>query len=119
MGKDALSKDGSYWLHGLQKEEEVTAPLELLEGHTLIVGSTGVGKTRLFDLMIGQNILRGGPVVIIDPKVVGAYRQCAKDLLDTAIERSRIPVSPSGKSGCWIRSETGIAKPSLPPVYLH
>ena len=68
LGKEALSKDGSYWLHGLQKEEEVTAPLELLEGHTLIVGSTGVGKTRLFDLMIGQAILRGGPVVIIDPK---------------------------------------------------
>lgn len=68
LGKEALSKDGSYWLHGLQKEEDVTAPLELLEGHTLIVGSTGVGKTRLFDLMIGQAILRGGPVVIIDPK---------------------------------------------------
>lgn len=68
LGKEALSKDGSYWLHGLQKEEDVCAPLELLEGHTLIVGSTGVGKTRLFDLMIGQAILRGGPVVIIDPK---------------------------------------------------
>ena len=68
LGKEALSKDGSYWLHGLQKEEEVTAPLELLEGHTLIVGSTGVVNTRLFDLMIGQAILRGGPVVIIDPK---------------------------------------------------
>ena len=25
LGKEALSKDGSYWLHGLQKEEEVTA----------------------------------------------------------------------------------------------
>ena len=68
LGKEALSKDGSYWLHGLQKEDEVTAPLELLEGHTLIVGSTGVGKTRLFDLLIAQSIIRGGPVVIIDPK---------------------------------------------------
>jgi len=68
LGKDAMSKDGSYWLHGLHKEEDVCAPLELLEGHTLIVGSTGVGKTRLFDLLIGQAILRGGPVVIIDPK---------------------------------------------------
>lgn len=68
LGKENLSKDGSYWLHGLQKESDVCAPLELLEGHTLIVGSTGVGKTRLFDLFIGQAILRGGPVVIIDPK---------------------------------------------------
>lgn len=68
LGKEALSKDGSYWLHGLDKEDDITVPLELLEGHTLIVGSTGVGKTRLFDLCIGQAILRGGPVVIIDPK---------------------------------------------------
>ncbi|CAN7642559.1 conjugative transfer system coupling protein TraD [Acidovorax sp. LjRoot129] len=68
LGKEATSKDGSYWLHGLQKEADVSASLELLEGHTLIVGSTGVGKTRLFDLMIGQAILRGEPVIIIDPK---------------------------------------------------
>ena len=68
LGKEALSKDGSYWLHGLDKEDDINVPLELLEGHTLIVGSTGVGKTRLFDLCIGQAILRGGPVVIIDPK---------------------------------------------------
>lgn len=68
LGRAATSKDGSYWLHGLQKEKDVTTALELLEGHTLIVGSTGVGKTRLFDLMIGQAILRGEPVIIIDPK---------------------------------------------------
>lgn len=68
LGREATRKDGSYWLHGLTREEDITAELSLLEGHTLIVGSTGVGKTRLFDLMIGQAIARGEPVIIIDPK---------------------------------------------------
>ena len=68
LGKKALNGQGSYWLHGLSKEEDISAQLMLLEGHTLIVGSTGVGKTRLFDLLIAQAILRGEPVIIIDPK---------------------------------------------------
>lgn len=48
FGKEFIS-DGAHWLHGLAREEDVYAELSLLEGHTLIVGSTGVGKTRLFD----------------------------------------------------------------------
>lgn len=68
LGKAGMHKDGSYWLHGLAKEEDIGADLTLLEGHTLIVGSTGVGKTRLFDLLIAQAIMRGEPVIIIDPK---------------------------------------------------
>ena len=67
FGKEFIS-DGAHWLHGLAREEDVYAELALLEGHTLIVGSTGVGKTRLFDLLIGQAIARGEPVIIIDPK---------------------------------------------------
>lgn len=67
FGKEFIS-DGAHWLHGLAREEDVYAELSLLEGHTLIVGSTGVGKTRLFDLLIGQAIARGEPVIIIDPK---------------------------------------------------
>jgi conjugal transfer pilus assembly protein TraD len=68
LGKIALHKEGAYWLHGLAKEEDAVADLALLDGHTLIVGATGVGKTRLFDLFIAQAIMRGEPVIIIDPK---------------------------------------------------
>ncbi len=68
LGKDALNKEGAYWLHGLAKEEGAVADLALLDGHTLIVGATGVGKTRIFDLFIAQAIARGEPVIIIDPK---------------------------------------------------
>jgi len=43
-------------------------PLSTLEGHMLVVGTTGAGKTRLFDLLISQAVLRGEAVLIIDPK---------------------------------------------------
>ena len=68
MGKQVLHKDGAYWLHGLAKEADVYADLANLVGHTLIVGTTRVGKTRLLDLLITQAIVRGEPVIIIDPK---------------------------------------------------
>jgi conjugal transfer pilus assembly protein TraD len=68
MGKEILHKDGAYWLHGLAKEEDAYADLANLVGHTLIVGTTRVGKTRLLDLLISQSIARGEPVIIIDPK---------------------------------------------------
>jgi conjugal transfer pilus assembly protein TraD len=68
LGKEAIHKEGAYWLHGLAQEKNVGVDLSLLDGHTLIVGSTGVGKTRLFDLLIAQAIVRGEPVIIIDPK---------------------------------------------------
>ncbi|EGY27034.1 hypothetical protein DA2_0730 [Desulfovibrio sp. A2] len=36
--------------------------------HTAVIGTTGIGKTRLFELLIGQRIMQGEVVVIIDPK---------------------------------------------------
>ena len=68
MGKEILHKDGAYWLHGLAREADLYADLANLAGHTLIVGTTRVGKTRLFDLLIAQAIARDEPVIIIDPK---------------------------------------------------
>ena len=68
MGKELLHKDGAYWLHGLAKESDIYADLGNLVGHTLIVGTTRVGKTRILDLLIAQAIVRGEPVIIIDPE---------------------------------------------------
>ena len=69
MGKDfAESEDGAYWLQGLAKEEDVTADLCVLEGHTILAGTTRVGKSRTMDLLIGQAIVRGETVIIFDPK---------------------------------------------------
>lgn len=68
FGKNILNREGAYWIHGLAREADIYNDLANLVGHTLIVGTTGVGKTRMFDLLIAQAILRGEPVIIIDPK---------------------------------------------------
>ena len=60
---------GQTWIHGVEpKEHDVYQDLEHSEGQNLIVGTTGAGKTRLFDLLISQAIMRGEAVIIIDPK---------------------------------------------------
>ncbi len=60
---------GVRWLHGIELEEEpIFQPMKHVEGHTLITGTTGSGKTRLFDLLITQRILAGESVIVLDPK---------------------------------------------------
>jgi conjugal transfer pilus assembly protein TraD len=52
---------GADWIHGIgTREREVRLALAHTEGHLLIVGITGAGKTRLFDLLVTQAVLRGG-----------------------------------------------------------
>ncbi|SET35708.1 conjugative transfer system coupling protein TraD [Thorsellia anophelis] len=66
MPSDAF---GSNWIHGLNLgDDAIYQPLAHTEGHTLIVGTTGAGKTRCFDTLITQAILRNEAVIIIDPK---------------------------------------------------
>jgi len=61
-------KVGAHWIHGLEREQAVEAPLGILAGQTLIVGTTGAGKTRAFETLITQAVLRGEPVIVLDPK---------------------------------------------------
>ncbi len=71
-------KMGLGWLHGLGVEEEYWLPVKHLEGHTLITGNPGTGKTRFFDLIINQCIMRGESVIIIDPKGDADLREKAR-----------------------------------------
>lgn len=60
---------GAPWIHGVSmSEEDLQLPINDTKGHLLVVGTTGSGKTRLFDLLVTQAILRGESVIIIDPK---------------------------------------------------
>jgi conjugal transfer pilus assembly protein TraD len=61
---------GSPWIHGLNvgKEKDVLIPLKSLEGHTIMFGTTGAGKTRAYEVMVTQAIHRGDTVIMIDPK---------------------------------------------------
>ncbi|MGP9797048.1 conjugative transfer system coupling protein TraD [Halomonas sp. 86] len=68
-GKEKAPPIGHTWIHGLEpKEITLRQPIGHSESHTLIVGTTGSGKTRYFDLQISQAIARGECVIILDPK---------------------------------------------------
>lgn len=61
---------GSPWIHGLNmgKEKDINVPLKSLEGHTIMFGTTGAGKTRAYEVMVTQAIHRGDTVIMLDPK---------------------------------------------------
>ena len=60
---------GSSWLHGVEPDEEdVYLPLRDRTGHTLVLGTTQVGKTRMLEVAVTQDIRRGEAVVVFDPK---------------------------------------------------
>lgn len=84
IGKSANAHglNGAYWLHGLDEETDCFMDLMNLVGHTGFVGTTRVGKTRGMELMIGQAILRGECVIIIDPKGDHALAENAKRICE-------------------------------------
>ncbi|AEJ12915.1 MULTISPECIES: type IV conjugative transfer system coupling protein TraD [Pseudomonas] len=62
---------GSPLLHGVEpNEQEATLPLGERVGHTLVLGTTRVGKTRLAEVYITQDIHRPSRevVIVFDPK---------------------------------------------------
>lgn len=60
---------GSPYLHGLgEKDAPVYIPQEVRVGHTFVVGTTRVGKTRLASILINQDIRNGEAVIVVDPK---------------------------------------------------
>ncbi len=75
LGEIAKKSGGAWWLHGLAKEDDVLSELANLEGHTVVAGTTRVGKSRLADLLIAQAIVRGEPVIIFDPKNEGMKKK--------------------------------------------
>lgn len=67
--KDEKLPIGHPWIHGVEMaEKEIYQPLPHGEGHTIVFGTTGSGKTRLFDLLVTQAVFRNETVIIIDPK---------------------------------------------------
>ena len=59
---------GASWLHGLGSERDLFLPLSALPGHTLIVGTTRSGKTRLYELLTFQVIHGDATLLVLDPK---------------------------------------------------
>ena len=56
-------------LHGIEPDErDVMLSLTERVGHMLVLGTTRVGKTRLAELLITQDIRRGNVTIVFDPK---------------------------------------------------
>ena len=66
-----LGGDGSPDIHAVEPDfayEPIVTSTNKLKGHTLLLGTTGSGKTRFFDLLVSQAIMRGDTVIVLDPK---------------------------------------------------
>ncbi|CRL66025.1 type IV conjugative transfer system coupling protein TraD [Proteus vulgaris] len=60
---------GNPAIHGIElKEMNVSMSLSERVGHMLVLGTTRVGKTRLAELLITQDIQRGNVTIVFDPK---------------------------------------------------
>lgn len=60
---------GSPLVHAVEmKEGDIWMSLGERVGHTLVLGTTRVGKTRLAEVLVSQDIRRGEVVILFDPK---------------------------------------------------
>ena len=81
LGQRIRNSFGAPYLHGVEtREKNVFLPFSHTSGHTLILGTTGAGKTRLFELLITQAIVSGDTVIIIDPKGDRELRDHAREV---------------------------------------
>lgn len=65
---NTMSGDTALHGVGVRQEKPIYWPTHERSGHCVVLGTTGVGKTRLAELLIAQDILRGDTVIVIDPK---------------------------------------------------
>lgn len=78
---DPRASKGESWIHGLEPREElVLAPWSSMEGHTAIFGTTGAGKTRLFEVMLLQMAVKGDAIFVFDPKGDKDLEQLCRDV---------------------------------------
>ncbi len=56
-------------IHGIEpNEREVWSAMSERVGHMLVLGTTRVGKTRLAEVLVTQDIRRGAVTIVFDPK---------------------------------------------------
>ena len=69
--RPAPGLEGKTWLHTVgmpEGEQPVYQPLSTRVSHTIVFGTTRVGKTRMAEVLITQDIHRGDIVIVFDPK---------------------------------------------------
>jgi conjugal transfer pilus assembly protein TraD len=87
---ESANRYGGNWVvHGLGMDDEASLflPDELLNQHALILGTTGVGKTRMLEVLVAQAIRRGETVIVIDPK---GDERLLERVLETSAKAGRL-----------------------------
>lgn len=82
-GDSGASLRGAEWIHGLEPvEKELSMPIQDLDGHCLILGTTRSGKSRFFEMLITQFIARDEVVIVVDPKGDrGLSQRCQRECI--------------------------------------
>lgn len=79
IGLTGGTTPGAGWIHAIgPPEQALYIPATLFQGQSLVVGTTGSGKTRLMETLIVQCVAKGQAVIIIDPKSDIDLRQSAQ-----------------------------------------
>ena len=79
LGLTESATPGAGWIHSIgPPEQPIYIPATMFHGQTLVVGTTGAGKTRLMETLIVQCVAKGHAVIIIDPKSDLDLRQSAQ-----------------------------------------
>lgn len=80
---DLETKAGGYeYIHALERKDDTIKIDRNKLQHTVIAGTTGTGKTKVFDLLISQ-LCADEPTIIVDPKgdeelLDGVYDACVE-----------------------------------------
>jgi conjugal transfer pilus assembly protein TraD len=71
---------GDPTLHGVESQEiDIMAPMKHFEGHAIIFGLPGSGKTTWLRLICHQAIHRGDVLIVIDPKGDAELEKCCRN----------------------------------------
>lgn len=90
LGKqhDFAKVKGEPWIHGLElREAAISLPWDHAEGNWTFFGTTGAGKTRLYELLAYQIVKKGDVLIVFDPKF-------DKDLRSTLIKTCKAAGRP-------------------------
>lgn len=78
---DQREVKGEPWIHGLEpKEEPIFIPWDHAEGNWNLFGTTGSGKTRLYEMLSYQIIRSDACLIVVDPKGDRDLRSLLKDV---------------------------------------
>ncbi len=95
QGKDP-SAIGLAALHGVGEEDvDLTVSEKTLEGGTLLVGTTQAGKGVMLGVLITQAIIKGDPVIILDPKNSSRLRGAVMAAAKIAQRKEPLILDPS------------------------